>query len=87
MKELSREESLIIKQFLEPYKETLEEILISNDTKGEAQRAAYTDWAVDLIMSHLGFTEEQSKTLLNNLEEEYKLNQIKHERYRRTASI
>lgn len=79
MKDLTKQEALIIEQFLEPYRETLEQILISNDVENEAQKMAYIDWSVDLIMEHLGFTEEQAKALLGNLEKEYKLNQLKDE--------
>lgn len=79
MKDLTKQELVIIEQFLEPYRETLEEILASNDVESEAQKQAWIDWSTDLIVEQLGFTEEQAKELLSNLEKEYKLNQLKDE--------
>lgn len=70
MKEVTK--AIIIEKFIEPYRDTLEEVLSSIDVNNIAELIAWQDWAEDLIEEHLHFTKEQSKALVLELKQEFR---------------
>lgn len=71
MKNLSKEDLIILEEFLEPYKNTLEAILSFTDTKSDAELQAWRDWALDEMVDKLALTPVGAKLLINKLESKH----------------
>lgn len=69
---LSREDIRIVEDFMEPYKDLLEDVLTSSDVESEAQRQAWKDWAVEKLMNELCLTDNLARIWVDKLECYYK---------------
>jgi hypothetical protein len=72
MRELSKEDFKIVEEFMEPYRDILEDVLTSSDIESEAQKQAWEDWAIEKLMDELLLTEDLAKLWINKLEQFYR---------------
>jgi len=72
MKGLSKEEIALVEEYIEPYRDVLEDLLSSKECKNEAELVAWEDFSVDLLIEKLSFTPEKAKEIVKNLEAYYK---------------
>lgn len=72
MKELSKKDFDVIEEFIEPYREVLEEILLASDVHSKAQHQAWEDWSIELLIDTLGITPKAAKEWIVKLENYYK---------------
>ena len=73
MKNLTKEDLIILEEFLEPYKNTLEAILSFTDTKSDAELQAWRDWALDEMVDKLSLTPLGADMLIKRFEANYSL--------------
>lgn len=72
MRGLNKKDFKVIEDFLEPYRDILEEVLTSSDVESEAQRQAFRDWAIEKLVNEVCLTEQMAKVWINRLESYYK---------------
>lgn len=73
MRELNKRDFKVIENFIEPYREILEEVLTASDVESEAQKQAWKDWAVEKLVDECSLTEQLAKVWINKLESYYKI--------------
>jgi len=72
MKGLSKEEIALVEEYIEPYRDILEDLLTSKECRNAAEQAAWEDFSVDLLVEKLSFTLERAKEIVSNMELYYK---------------
>ena len=73
MKDLNRADFELIEEFIEPYRDILEDVLSSNDSHNEAERQAWRDWAEEQLTDNLLFSKKIAQEFIFKLESHYKL--------------
>lgn len=73
MRELNKRDFKVIENFIEPYREILEEVLTASDVESDAQKQAWKDWAVEKLVDECSLTEQLAKVWINKLESYYKI--------------
>ena len=72
MRELNKEDIKIVEDFMEPYRDILEDVLTASDVESEAQRQAWKDWAVEKLINDLYLTDTLARIWIDKLEWYYK---------------
>lgn len=74
MRELTKQDIKIVEEFMKPYKDILEDVLVASDTETSAQHQAWRDWAIEKLVDDLSLTYQQAKLWVTELEDYGKIN-------------
>lgn len=69
MRELTKEDIRIVDEFIKPYKDVLEDLMVISDTQTPAQQQAWRDYAVEKLVDELSLSYQQAKVWVRDLEE------------------
>jgi len=79
MKDLGKEDFQLVEQFIEPFKELLEDIISAKDFCSEVEEAAWMDWSVDKLIEEFSVTRDRAVEIVTNIELYYKLKVIPYD--------
>lgn len=73
MKGLSKEEIALVEEYIEPYRDVLEDLLSAKECRNKAEQMAWEDFSVDVLVEKLSFTVEKAREIVMSMELYYKL--------------
>lgn len=79
MKGLSKEEIALVEEYIEPYRDVLEDLLTAKECKNEAEQLAWEDFSIDVLVEKLSFTTEKAREIVMSMELYYKSKTITDE--------